>query len=99
VDLTPKPKDKFRLSKLPPRGRWSTPGQGEGPWLAVECTPDEEHPELVLFTTLENRSRDGQPLPARSGLPPAQHPGGVAGGAAPAGHGKTDYRALKAMLG
>jgi len=32
---------------------WSTPGQGEGPCLAVECTPDEEHPELVLFTTLE----------------------------------------------
>jgi hypothetical protein len=30
-------------------GKWPTPAGARGPQLTVECTPDEEHPELVTY--------------------------------------------------
>ena len=80
---------------------WSTPGQGEGPCLAVECTPDEEHPELVLFTTLEIDRETANRCLRDAGLSPLHNIRRVLRlETLPLlGTGKTDYRALKAMLG
>jgi len=72
----------------------------EGPILAVEATPDDERPEIVLFTTLE---LDRAAVNARlrdAGLSPLHNIRRVIRlDALPLlGTGKTDYRALKARL-
>jgi len=80
--------------------KWLTPGQGEGPCLAVECTPDEEHPELVLFTLLEIDRETANRCLREAGLSPLHNIRRVVRmEALPLlGTGKTDYRALKATL-
>jgi len=80
--------------------KWLTPGQGEGPCLAVECTPDEEHPELVLFTSLEIDRETANRCLREAGLSPLHNIRRVVRmEALPLlGTGKTDYRALKATL-
>jgi long-chain-fatty-acid--[acyl-carrier-protein] ligase len=67
----------------------------------VECTPDEEHPELVLFTTLEIDRETANRCLRDAGLSPLHNIRRVLWlEALPLlGTGKTDYRALKAMLG
>jgi hypothetical protein len=81
--------------------KWVSPGQGEGPCLAVECTPDEEHPELVLFTSLEIDREIANRCLREAGLSPLHNIRRVVRlEALPLlGTGKTDYRALKATLG
>lgn len=74
--------------------------QDEGPVLAVEATPNEEHPELVLFTVREiERAAANQCLRA-AGLSPLHNISTVK--RVPQipvlGTGKTDYRALQAQL-
>lgn len=72
----------------------------QGPVLAVEATADENHPELILFTTktadrvsVNRQLRD-------AGLSPIHNIGRVVQlDAIPVlGTGKTDYRALRQML-
>jgi long-chain-fatty-acid--[acyl-carrier-protein] ligase len=77
------------------------PGQGEAPGLAVECTPDEEHPELVLFTSLDIDRETANRCLREAGLSPLHNIRRVMRlEALPLlGTGKTDYRALKARLG
>ena len=74
--------------------------EGEGPVIAVEATPSEEHPEIVLFTCVEadretvNRHiRDAGLSPLhniRQIIPVPEIP--------LLGTGKTDYRTLKKVL-
>ena len=81
--------------------QWPTPEGASGPQLAVECTPDEEHPELVLFTTLEIDREQANRALRDAGLSPLHNVRRVMKlDVVPLlGTGKTDYRALKAMLG
>jgi long-chain-fatty-acid--[acyl-carrier-protein] ligase len=67
----------------------------------VECTPDEEHPELVLFTTLDIDREAANRCLREAGLSPLHNIRRVVRlQALPLlGTGKTDYRALKATLG
>jgi acyl-CoA synthetase (AMP-forming)/AMP-acid ligase II/1-acyl-sn-glycerol-3-phosphate acyltransferase/acyl carrier protein len=72
----------------------------EGPALAVEATPSEEHPELVLFTT---HDVDRQTINANireAGLSPLHNIRRIIKlDAIPLlGTGKTDYRSLSAIL-
>ncbi|HTV48438.1 MAG TPA: MFS transporter [Phycisphaerae bacterium] len=72
----------------------------KGPGLAVIQTPDENHPELVLFSTRAlDRSQVNQAI-RNSGLSPLHNiRATVQIEHLPVlGTGKTDYRALKAML-
>jgi acyl-CoA synthetase (AMP-forming)/AMP-acid ligase II/1-acyl-sn-glycerol-3-phosphate acyltransferase/acyl carrier protein len=80
--------------------KWLTPGQAEAPSLAVESTADEEHPELVLFTTLPHDRETANRTLREAGLSPLHNIRRVVRlDAIPLlGTGKTDYRALKAML-
>jgi long-chain-fatty-acid--[acyl-carrier-protein] ligase len=77
----------------------STDGN-QGPLLAVECTPDEEHPELVLFTTLDIDRETANRCLREAGLSPLHNIRRVVRlEALPVlGTGKADYRALKATL-
>jgi long-chain-fatty-acid--[acyl-carrier-protein] ligase len=81
--------------------KWIAPSEGEGPCLAVECTPDEEHPELVLFTTLDIDRETANRCLREAGLSPLHNIRRVVRLAALPllGTGKIDYRALKATLG
>jgi acyl-[acyl-carrier-protein]-phospholipid O-acyltransferase/long-chain-fatty-acid--[acyl-carrier-protein] ligase len=81
--------------------KWQSPEHAEGPSLAVECTPDEEHPELVLFTTLAIDREAANRSLREAGLSPLHNIRRVVRlEVLPLlGTGKTDYRALKAMLG
>ncbi len=75
--------------------------QDAGPCLAVEATASETNPELVLFTTLElEREVVNQRLRA-AGMSPLYNVRRIERlEALPLlGSGKTDYRALKALLG
>ena len=75
-------------------------GSEEGPALAVEATPDETHPELVLFTT-EGLRRDAVNRQLReAGLSPLHNIRRVTRleEIPTLGTGKTDYRALKRLL-
>ncbi len=72
----------------------------KGPVIAVEATPDEEHPEIVLFTTLELEREVVNHQLRDAGLSPIYNIRRVQ--RLPEmpllGTGKTDYRALKGML-
>lgn len=72
----------------------------EGPVLAVAATADEQHPELVLFTTLPLERGEVNRLLRNAGLSPLYHISRVERlEALPLlGTGKTDYRALAALL-
>jgi len=72
----------------------------EGPVVAVEATPDEEHPELVLFTTLKITRAEANEKIRSSGLSPLHNIRKVIllEEIPVLGTGKTDYRALKAKL-
>jgi acyl-[acyl-carrier-protein]-phospholipid O-acyltransferase / long-chain-fatty-acid--[acyl-carrier-protein] ligase len=73
---------------------------GNGPTLAVESTPDEERPEIVLFTTLPLVRDEVNAKIKEAGLSPLHNirimkdiekiP--------VLGTGKTDYKLLKQML-
>jgi acyl-CoA synthetase (AMP-forming)/AMP-acid ligase II/1-acyl-sn-glycerol-3-phosphate acyltransferase/acyl carrier protein len=81
-------------------GCWPAGETEKGPVLAVEVTPDQDHPEIVLFTT---RELDRQTVNARlreAGLGGLHNIRRVVKlDAIPVlGSGKTDYRALKEML-
>ena len=76
------------------------PCEADGPSLAVEATPREESPEIVLFAVRPtDRSAVNEWL-KRDGFTPLSYVRRVI--QVPAipvlGTGKTDYRALKAML-
>jgi long-chain-fatty-acid--[acyl-carrier-protein] ligase len=68
--------------------------------LAVEATPDEEHPEVVLFTTFEITREAANKAIREAGLSPLHNIRRLV----PVeeipvlGTGKTDYQALKKML-
>jgi long-chain-fatty-acid--[acyl-carrier-protein] ligase len=81
--------------------KWPMPEGAPGPQLAVESTPDEEHPELVLFTTLDIDREQANKALRDAGLSPLHNIRRVMKvDLVPLlGTGKTDYRALKAMLG
>ena len=72
----------------------------EGPVLAVEATPDEAHPEIVLFTTLDLDRGTVNGVLRDAGLSALHNIRRVVRlDAVPVlGTGKTDYRALKARL-
>ncbi len=72
----------------------------KGPVIAVEATPDEEHPEIILFTTLELERETVNRQIRDAGLSPIHNIRRVQRIADMPllGTGKTDYRALKAML-
>jgi long-chain-fatty-acid--[acyl-carrier-protein] ligase len=76
-------------------------GSTDGPCLAVESTADEEHPELVLFTTLAVDREAANRCLRESGLSPLHNIRRVVHlETLPLlGTGKTDYRSLKALLG
>lgn len=72
----------------------------DGPCLAVESTADEEHPELILFTTLAVDREAANRCLREAGLSPLHNIRRVVRvETLPLlGTGKTDYRTLKAML-
>jgi long-chain-fatty-acid--[acyl-carrier-protein] ligase len=72
----------------------------EGPVLAVEGTPSDEHPEIVLFTTLDLDRAMANARLREAGLSSLHNIRRVVRlDAIPIlGTGKTDYRALKARL-
>lgn len=69
----------------------------EGPVLAVEATPDEERPEIVLFTTLELDRSTANRLIREAGLSALHNVARVerVETIPLLGTGKTDYRALR----
>lgn len=80
--------------------KWPLSEGAPGPQLAVDCTADEEHPELVLFTTLDIDREQANKALRDAGLSPLHNVRRVVKlDVVPLlGTGKTDYRALKAML-
>ena len=71
-------------------------GEDEGPVLAIEATPDDEHPEIALFTTRNmDRSLINQKI-RNSGLSPLHNIRRVVkvDSIPVLGTGKTDYRSL-----
>jgi long-chain-fatty-acid--[acyl-carrier-protein] ligase len=74
-------------------------GSTEGPALAVEASPSEEHPELVLFTTLELERETVNHTLREAGLSPLHNVRRVQRlDALPLlGTGKTDYVALRRL--
>jgi long-chain-fatty-acid--[acyl-carrier-protein] ligase len=71
-----------------------------GPVLAVEATVDDEHPELVLFTTLDIDREDANHQIRNAGLSGLHNIRRVVKleQIPTLGTGKTDYRALKALI-
>ncbi len=71
-----------------------------GPELAVEATPSEEHPEIVLFTTLPVTREEANQKIKEAGLSPLHNIRILRTvEAIPVlGTGKTDYKVLKKML-
>lgn len=76
-------------------------GAEDGPLLAVEATAADATPELVLFTTGEVTREEANAVLKAAGLSPLHFIRQVRRvDAIPVlGTGKTDYRALKALLG
>ena len=76
------------------------PGEADGPSLAVEATPREESPEIVLFAVPQTDRNAANEWLKRAGFTPLSYVRRVI--QVPAipvlGTGKTDYRALKALL-
>ena len=72
----------------------------EGPVVAIEATPDEEHPEIVLFTTLDLDRAAVNGLLRDAGLSALHNVRRVThvDEIPVLGTGKTDYRALKGRL-
>lgn len=72
----------------------------EGPVVAVEATPTEEHPEIVLFTTRDIDRATANKLLRDAGLPPLGNISRVERRETlpVLGTGKTDYRALRDSL-
>ena len=72
----------------------------EGPVLAVEATPDEQHPELILFTTRQIDRESANRCIRDAGLSGLHNIRRIINlNEIPLlGTGKTDYRALKANL-
>ena len=72
----------------------------KAPILAVEATPDESHPELVLFTTLEIDRESANRYIRQAGLSGLHNIRRVVKlkEIPTLGTGKTDYRALKAQI-
>jgi len=73
----------------------------DGPVLAVEGTPVESNPELVLFTTLALEREEASRRIREAGLSPLHHVRSVVRleTLPTLGTGKTDYRALRELLG
>jgi len=73
----------------------------KGPVLAVEATTDEDHPELILFTTREIDRESANRQIRQAGLSGLHNIRRVVKleEIPTLGTGKTDYRALKARLG
>ncbi len=73
---------------------------GEGPALAVEATPDEDRPELVLFTTRDVDRQTANQHIREAGLSALHNVARVVRleRIPTLGTGKTDYRALRQML-
>ena len=76
------------------------PDPDKGPVLAVEATPTDEHPEIVLFTTTDLSREQANTHIRSAGLSPLYSIRRVIRlDAIPVlGTGKTDYRALKEQL-
>jgi long-chain-fatty-acid--[acyl-carrier-protein] ligase len=76
------------------------PDPDKGPVLAVEATPTDEHPEIVLFTTTDLSREQANTHIRAAGLSPLYSIRRVIRlEAIPVlGTGKTDYRALQEML-
>jgi acyl carrier protein len=72
----------------------------EGPVVAVEATPGEDHPEIVLFTTREIDRATANAAIRNAGLSPLHNVSRVVRlDALPVlGTGKTDYRALQQVV-
>jgi long-chain-fatty-acid--[acyl-carrier-protein] ligase len=75
-------------------------GDTDKPVLAVEATPDEYHPELVLFTTREIDRESANRQIRQAGLSGLHNIRKVVKlkEIPTLGTGKTDYRALKAQI-
>lgn len=73
----------------------------KGPTLAVHATPDAEHPELVLFTTVPISREEANRHIQAAGLSPLHNIRRVVQveSIPVLGTGKTDYRSLGQMLG
>ncbi|MDD4891017.1 MAG: AMP-binding protein [Phycisphaerae bacterium] len=80
--------------------RWSPPDGQDGPVLAVEATPTDEHPEIVLFTTQPISREEANAALRAAGLSALHNIRRVIRvDAIPVlGTGKTDYRALREQL-
>ena len=76
------------------------PGHQDGPSIAVISTPDDDQPELVLFTTVEIDRAEANEAIRAAGLSGLYNIRAVRHvDALPMlGTGKTDYRALADML-
>jgi long-chain-fatty-acid--[acyl-carrier-protein] ligase len=72
----------------------------EGPVLAVECTPDDARPELILFAVASIERDAANQVLREGGLSPLHHIRAVrrVESIPTLGTGKTDYRALREML-
>jgi long-chain-fatty-acid--[acyl-carrier-protein] ligase len=72
----------------------------EGPVLAVEATPVETNPDLVLFTVLDISRDDANQAIRKAGLSPLHNIRHVrrVEEIPTLGTGKTDYRALRGLL-
>ena len=72
----------------------------KGPVIAVEATPSEDHPEIVLFTTRDTDRETVNRHIRAAGLSPIHNiRRGIKVEEIPLlGTGKTDYRTLKARL-
>jgi acyl-[acyl-carrier-protein]-phospholipid O-acyltransferase/long-chain-fatty-acid--[acyl-carrier-protein] ligase len=76
-------------------------GSDEGPVLAVEATPDEDHPEIVLFATFDVDRAEANRQIREAGLSGLHSIRRVVrlDEIPLLGTGKTDYRALRRLLG
>ncbi|MCD6184613.1 MAG: AMP-binding protein [Deltaproteobacteria bacterium] len=72
----------------------------EGPVMAIEATPNEEHPEIVLFTTLDTERPLINQQIRNSGLSPLHNIRRIVkiDSIPLLGTGKIDYRSLKELL-
>jgi len=78
--------------------RW--PAEEEGPTVAVEVNPEQENPEIVLFTTRDITREEANGRIRAAGLSPLHNIRRVirAGEIPLLGTGKTDYRDLRERL-
>ena len=80
--------------------RYGPPETNEGPGLAIEATPTDEHPEIVLFTTRALSREEANSHLRAAGLSALHNIRRVVHlDALPVlGTGKTDYKVLKELL-